>query len=482
MEGFPCRTCLSITGEDGINVVQRCFSNRTIKEILIQFVPRMETTLSDDDRVCRICFKTIKCFMRFLEKCLDIENNHPNQHELAGKNIQSLHLDGNIEIVENIQIVVEDDLQEYFEETDITNNDDSTENMKHDHAYIKLESEDGEAYLEQNDEFIPNGIQEPVDESEETSQDGTYELSQENSTYFQSDSTLITMAEIEAMESDEKEIISIKRENMESSNSIALANEGVTFFEPLEAENVYICDLCGEGFLSELLLKDHLALHEEVSIICDKCPKIFKNSTALKAHYKLKHTEAERYKCDICEQTFARTDYLRNHYKRHEEENADSSKVKCRVPGKFLRFRNTDEPLPCKLCGKYYNGIQKLKVHLQTHLIVKRYKCEFCDLTYKRWPSLKRHEKSHLESNKVFHRCNVCWKRFNTEEELEVHMTQHGNPRYRCQICEEYFHRKYLFDNHYLLKHATEEDIENSKKEIIYNTLLELSNQDVVSQ
>lgn len=73
------------------------------------------------------------------------------------------------------------------------------------------------------------------------------------------------------------------------------------------------------------------------------------------------------------------------------------------------------------------------------------------------------------------YRCNVCWKRLKTEEELKLHMASHGNPKYQCHICDEQFHRKYLFDNHYLLEHATPEDLENSKKEIIYDTLLELS-------
>lgn len=74
-------------------------------------------------------------------------------------------------------------------------------------------------------------------------------------------------------------------------------------------------------------------------------------------------------------------------------------------------------------------------------------------------------------------RCNVCWKRLPTQDDLTVHMAQHGNPRYRCHICDEQFHRKYLFDNHFLLQHATPEDLEISKKEVIYDTLLELANQ-----
>ncbi|KAG5896670.1 hypothetical protein JTB14_021311 [Gonioctena quinquepunctata] len=466
---------------------QLCICNVEAAKAFVCFVKDFymsELTLSETDRICRICLKTIKCFLRFLNKCLDVEKNLAQKHGNSENASGSLDLDKHIEIVENIQIVVEDDLQEYFMQT-TTNIEDSTENIEHDHAYIKLEGEEVEMTshqafgLESNAIFIQETIGESDDISNNDSlmkhEDSEDDELQENDNDSENDSSCVTREESGATAA----VRCIKEEDLDTNDSIVLGAEDVTFYEPLETENIYICELCGEGFLSETLLKEHLVLHEGVTIICDKCPKIFKNTTALKAHYKLKHTDAERYKCDICQQTFARADYLRNHQKRHEED-TDPSKVKCRVPGKFLRFKNTDEPLPCKLCGKYYNGIQKLKVHLQTHLIVKRYKCEYCDLTYKRWPSLKRHEKSHLESNRVFHRCNVCWKRFNTEVELEAHMTQHGNPRYRCQICDEYFHRKYLFDNHYLLKHATEEDIENSKKEIVYDTLLELSNQHVL--
>ncbi|CAH1117281.1 unnamed protein product [Phaedon cochleariae] len=487
MERFSCRTCLLHTTEDSsVEISRECILGRCIKDLLIHYIPELESTLVDSNRMCRACFKTLRSFVKFVEKCLEVENRlnnpEPTRKDLG---LDRLELGGNIEIVENIQIVLEDDQSYSGGENPLLY--DSSENIGHDHAYIKAELlEEGEDIPQQAYEIQPEEVNEHsqlvsslLDEGNLPDEEMYDDDMGEGSVIYAEG---LDMEDSELIRAVQSNTVNVKKEDTNDSfATVEGTSEGGFIYYDAEMgteANVYICDLCGEGFLSEDLLKQHFQFHGEVRIMCDKCPKVFKNSTALNAHYKLKHIEVERFKCNLCQQTFARADYLRNHLKRHQEEN-ESNRVKCRVPGKFLRFKNTESPLPCRICGKYYNGIQKLKVHLQTHLVVKRYACEYCDLTYKRWPSLKRHEKTHLESEDIFHRCNVCWKRFTTKGELDAHMSQHGNPRYRCQICEEQFHRKYLFDDHYLLRHATPEDIENSKKEIIYDTLLELSGQNV---
>lgn len=63
--------------------------------------------------------------------------------------------------------------------------------------------------------------------------------------------------------------------------------EGITFYQTLSNEsNIYVCELCGDGFLSQQLLQQHFTVHGKLRIMCDKCPKIFKNDSALKAHFK----------------------------------------------------------------------------------------------------------------------------------------------------------------------------------------------------
>ncbi|XP_057657635.1 zinc finger protein 449-like [Diorhabda carinulata] len=487
MERYTCRTCLSIADVDeSLEILEKYFPKKTIKDVLLQYVPQMENSLSDSDRICVICFQTLKNFVEFIDKCIEIEEHLKNNEDV----IEEIE-DNNDSTIENIHIVLDDDLKPCFGDV-VSRGKPITVSVDHDHSYIKFDStnktldtssinckEDTSNHVyDQEDSFdgIGNLKFIPVATVSDDMLDGQFIEACSSQAHNELHPNITILATGDEL--IDSAIIQIKEEsNGESSDDI----EQMEYQSIDEKPTTCACEFCGVEFISEYVLKEHYLTHGEVRLMCDKCPKIFKNDSALKAHYRLKHMEVERFKCDICDQVFGRADYLRNHRKRHEDDNQrDRDNVKCRVPGKFLRFKNTDDPLPCKICGKYYNGIQKLKVHLQTHLVVKRFACKYCDLTYKRWPSLKRHEKTHLEADTFFHRCNVCWKRFYTKEELEFHMTQHGNPRYRCQVCDEQFHRKYLFDNHYLLKHATLEDIENSKKEVIYDTLLELSNQNLL--
>ncbi|CAH1956737.1 unnamed protein product [Acanthoscelides obtectus] len=449
------------------------------------------------------------------------------------ESLENVDLENPAEIVENIEIVVEDDANEKQSEnenvTTHTVMDGDANTSMIDHSYIKTEADDAEGtengeVLFQQDEYDSNTMPEEPDamdttselnsddgrryvlvQQEENAQDGMKEdeISLEQLEEFAEGST----GEV----SNDGQVV-IKQEQQaftEDDSSQEQSLMEATPFQKQLPKGAGICDICGKEFSTVQQLNKHLASHEDKRVQCPTCPKIFrselylnrhinlvhkvddlglrylcmacnklfKNKGALNAHYRLKHLKLEPFKCKECGETFGRADYLKKHEQQHRQIEEGRKANNSKVPGKFLRFKNTDEPLPCKICGKFYNGIHKLKVHLQTHVVVKRYACDYCDLTYKRWPSLKRHEKTHLESDGMFFRCNVCWKRMPSQEELQVHMTQHGNPRYRCHVCNQQFHRKYLFDNHYLLEHATPEDLEISKKEIIYDTLLELANQ-----
>nr|CAI5849283.1 unnamed protein product [Callosobruchus analis] len=452
------------------------------------------------------------------------------------ESLENVDLENPAEIVENIEIVVEDDVsdlqkpkqrQSESENRQSIEDEDANTSMM-DHSYIKTETEDAEGAEEvffQHDEYDSRSMPEESEAMETSSmvdsedegrryvlvqqgdnlQDGTQEeeLSLDQLQEFAEEST----GEV----SNDGHVF-VKQEQQpyteDESSQEEIKSERKPFHTVLPGGGG-MCDICGKEFGTVQLLNKHLASHEDKRVQCPTCPKIFrsemylnrhinlvhkvddlglrylcmacnrlfKNKGALNAHYKLKHLKLEPFKCNDCGETFGRADYLKKHQHQHRQADESRKSNNSKTPGKFLRFKNTDEPLPCKICGKFYNGIHKLKVHLQTHVVVKRYACDYCDLTYKRWPSLKRHEKTHLESDGMFYRCNVCWKRMPTQEELQSHMTQHGNPRYRCHVCNQQFHRKYLFDNHYLLEHATPEDLELSKKEIIYDTLLELANQ-----
>ncbi|KAJ8967142.1 hypothetical protein NQ317_001594 [Molorchus minor] len=121
---------------------------------------------------------------------------------------------------------------------------------------------------------------------------------------------------------------------------------------------------------------------------------------------------------------------------------------------------------------KYPRSIS-LKAHLRTHVRLKRYGCKYCELTFTLPTNRDRHEKSHEADPENKYRCNICWKRVKTEEDLERHVAGHSNrpAQHACEVCGERFHRRYLLDNHNLDKHTGPEDIARAEEEIERNLL-----------
>ena len=65
------------------------------------------------------------------------------------------------------------------------------------------------------------------------------------------------------------------------------------------------------------------------------------------------------------------------------------------------------------------------------------YKCDFCDKTFRKKDSLKRHIKIVHEGVKN-HKCDMCEKSFFTSSFLESHKTNF-HLKNKCDICEKGF-------------------------------------------
>lgn len=55
-------------------------------------------------------------------------------------------------------------------------------------------------------------------------------------------------------------------------------------------------------------------------------------------------------------------------------------------------------------------------------------------------------------------RCNVCYRKFKSIQELEEHVATQIHRRQRkyfCGICHKRFHRRYLLSRHNLIEHVS---------------------------
>ncbi|XP_045781618.1 zinc finger protein 25-like [Maniola jurtina] len=134
---------------------------------------------------------------------------------------------------------------------------------------------------------------------------------------------------------------------------------------------------------------------------------------------------------------------------------------------------------PCDICKKVYTTQQKHKNHVDTvHKMVKRfkcpkcperfteyfrrqkhlveihgvaplrYKCNVCDKAFERRYTLSRHMKrDHLEERDF--QCQLCAYKCFTNVELRVHMVKHNGERiFECSVCKKSYARKKTLKEH----------------------------------
>ncbi|XP_060809174.1 zinc finger protein 714 isoform X6 [Amyelois transitella] len=162
----------------------------------------------------------------------------------------------------------------------------------------------------------------------------------------------------------------------------------------------FICEQCGNGFMTPERLRTHSYSHETGSFQCERCDKVFKSMNAKNEHFAVVHMRAKRHRCPHCPEAF------KNYFQRNKHiSNIHGMKLK--------EFK-------CSMCPKIFFLSGKLGVHIRTvHLKEKRHACDSCE-----------------------------WK-FYSKSELKEHMVKHGGERkYKCDVCKKAYARKYTLTLH----------------------------------
>ena len=254
----------------------------------------------------------------------------------------------------------------------------------------------------------------------------------------------------------------------------------------LHKEANFHCGSCPKKFPTQDRLNRHVkCVHEKFrSVMCPICGKGFGSKSSLKIHANI-HTGIRPYACHLCELAFFQKPHLTKHIKsvhegikqknyKHKREDVmcnqcgkilfnkavlkyhlenvhgikqerDENKVDFR--GKHFKQKreqklNDEDPnqeLICNICGKKFNTNQKLKKHEEIHAPNRpTYPCNLCDVVLSAPCNLRRHIKVVHEGDKRFS-CEFCGKAFSSKNNVKEHMTMHTGEKFTCDICEKSF-------------------------------------------
>ena len=148
------------------------------------------------------------------------------------------------------------------------------------------------------------------------------------------------------------------------------------------ADNPYLCHVCGKSFTSSIAFASHKRLHTGHGLYtCDLCGKMFTFYGALINHMRI-HTGVKPFKCDLCNKSFAQKSALTVH----------------------KRIHTGEKPFKCLVCGKGFAQSNKLNLHKKNcdmlrmreekSQLERPYVCDVCGQTFKRSYHLTRHKKS----------------------------------------------------------------------------------------
>ncbi|ALC45950.1 CG14667 [Drosophila busckii] len=141
---------------------------------------------------------------------------------------------------------------------------------------------------------------------------------------------------------------------------------------PKRARNFFICEECGQFFITEdkytKHLEGHIELKESVDFFpCGKCTATFPSRSLLKTHRREEHS-IPQFKCTICDEVFLEYCAKQRHEKAHVNE----------------------RPYPCLECGDMFQKVTELRAHFEIHA-ERKLRCEPCDKDFKTRKLLETH-------------------------------------------------------------------------------------------
>lgn len=146
----------------------------------------------------------------------------------------------------------------------------------------------------------------------------------------------------------------------------------------------FFCNICPEKYtkFNELLIHDSTVHHDITkNFSCKNCGKLFLTKGRLEVHEKI-HRE-KLFECQLCQKKFLVKKTLDNHLNTHI--------------GLYI----------CQKCGYRAHNMRNLKIHENTHSVIKNYCCNECGKRFAILSSLRRHNRLVHQKSDLY-RCDQC--------------------------------------------------------------------------
>ncbi|XP_013114676.2 transcription factor grauzone [Stomoxys calcitrans] len=196
----------------------------------------------------------------------------------------------------------------------------------------------------------------------------------------------------------------------------------------------HICDICGNGFSGENLLRNHKLTHlseAEKKFPCEQCGKPFATVHLLSSHIRVVHLDKYAFVCDICGSKMRTKEVFDRHISKHQ--GLELPTFSCDICGAKMtnkrglkHHKKNQHPEDgkkehaCHLCGKISPTLDAHKRHVKyKHELSHNFKCTMCDKAFKRPCSLKEHMAKHTGT--VLYTCPHCPKTFNSNANMYSH-------------------------------------------------------------
>ena len=215
----------------------------------------------------------------------------------------------------------------------------------------------------------------------------------------------------------------------------------------VQKNNHFICSLCSQSFKHFDRISSHLIMCQNSSHLCQSCQINFQSKQLLVNHLKTIHFDPRPYQCDFCSKKFKTRASLQKHSTKNHQNTLQTHQCDL-CPKKFIKkiyltnhkfkFHNLNKSFMCNLCGKRFLTENSLKTHISTHENPVCFQCEVCQKEFHRKDRYDNHVKIH-KGIKPFG-CHICSKSFITSTKLKEHERRHkGEKRFTCLLC----HKKY---------------------------------------
>ncbi|XP_050068700.1 zinc finger protein 728-like [Anopheles maculipalpis] len=251
--------------------------------------------------------------------------------------------------------------------------------------------------------------------------------------------------------------------------NISLKKHMRTHQSLLEENLPYPCSLCKRKFETEDLRAKHEKLHvpkpyiqkergpdQEVldfykCIVCDICEEespdstSFDNLSELRAHMVKEHNKSMYVRCPVCSTRQANRQQVITHIDMHNNpekyrcevckevhQNLHHHMIKAHTPNTALP---ADEKHKCEQCGRTFNFIANLKMHIDCVHGLKDVRCNICN-KYFNYKAYRAHKRSaHTD---LMLMCELCPKMFKNRKSFEAHKVSHDSSLLRvtqCTLC-----------------------------------------------